>query len=252
MDDSGSSSSSHQVFAPRIPGPFNIPNDRRRFTFQHHWFDEAIRAEWEKFTQPLLGKKLQVLEIGSFEGASTTWMLDNLMSHPDSTLTTIDTFEGGMEHQGTGNAGEYSIASLESRFRGNVAKCEQAGKLKIMKAKSDDALVELRGKEARFDFVYIDASHIAIDVLHDAVMSWRMLNVHGTMLFDDFTWKGYLEDCYNPRIAIQAFLHCAIQEIDLKQTESQVWITKVPNHTPPTPNPDPELFYWDEDAGLKL
>ena len=227
-------------------------SERSRFTFRHYWFDECVRGDWERLTWHLRDKKLQVLEIGCFEGASTTWILDNLMSHPDSTLTSIDTFEGGMEHQDGNNAHKYDVASLENRFRANVSKCEQASKLKVMKTRSDDALVELRGRGARFDFVYIDASHVALDVLHDAVMSWRMLNVHGTMVFDDYTWKGFEQDCYNPRIAIQAFLYCAAPELESKRMESQMWVTKVPNRIAPTPNPDPELYYWDEDAGLKL
>ena len=227
--------------------PLPTSPSRQRFSFSHYWFDEVIRAEWQRLTKPLRGKRLRVLEIGSFEGASTTWILDNLMGHPESTLTSIDTFEGGMEHQEADNAKVYNIASLESRFQANVAKCDQVGKLRVMKARSDDALLELRGQRARFDFVYIDGSHVAIDVLHDAVMSWQMLDLHGTMIFDDFTWKGYVEDVYNPRVAIQSFLSCVAQEVETKRQESQMWVKRVPNHTPPTPNPDPALYYWEED-----
>lgn len=244
-----STAKDHQIPTQARPHTPPLPSDRAKYAFQHYWFDEFVRSEWEQLTQPLHGKKLQVLEIGAFEGASTTWILDNLMSHPESTLTSIDTFQGGMEHQ---QMSSYNIDLLEARFRANVSKSPQVSKLTVLKARSDDALVDLRVKGAVFDFIYIDASHAAIDVLHDSVMSWRMLEVGGTMLFDDFTWKGYLEDCYNPRIAIQAFLHCAAPEVEMKQTESQMWVTKVPNRMPPTPNPDPELYYWDESAGLKL
>ena len=231
----------------------SIGTRRDRFTFRHRWFDAAIRADWERLAQPLFGKKLQVLEIGCYEGASTTWILDNLMSHPESSLTCIDTFEGGMEHQEADKTHRYELQSLESRFRANVAKCEyHASKLEVVKARSDEALLELRCKGTRFDLVYIDASHVAIDVLQDAVLSWHMLNLNGVMVFDDFRWKGYLEDCYNPRIAIQAFLHCVVQEVETTETEYQMWVTKVPNRIPATPNPDPEVYYWDENAGLKL
>lgn len=220
--------------------------NRSRFSFQHPWF-ELIRPEWEELTYSLRGKQLQVLEIGSFEGASTTWILDNLMSHPESTMTVIDTFEGGMEHQnGSDNADKYELASLESRFRANVSKCKHADKLRVMKAHSDVALLALRQEQSQFDFIYIDASHVAIDVLHDAVVCWRMLTVHGTMVFDDFRWKGYMQDCYNPRIAILAFLQCAAPEVETRETESQMWVTKVPNSIAATANPDPDLYYWDE------
>lgn len=218
---------------------------RSRFSFQHPWF-ELIRSEWEQLTYSLRGKKLRILEIGAFEGASTTWILDNLMSHPESTMTVVDTFEGGMEHQSASdNADEYELASLESRFRANVSKCEHASKLRVIKAHSDDALLALRQESSQYDFIYIDASHVSIDVLHDAVLCWRMLTLHGTMVFDDFRWKGYMEDCYNPRIAILAFLQCAAPEVETKETESQMWVTKVPNRIAATPNPDPDLYYWD-------
>ncbi|ERF74019.1 hypothetical protein EPUS_03834 [Endocarpon pusillum Z07020] len=201
---------------------------------------------------PLRGKKLHVLEVGSFEGASTTWILDNLMDHAESTMTVIDTFEGGMEHQAAENAQKYNMSTLESRFRANVAKCEHVNKLRVMKARSDNALLALRQESAHFDFVYVDASHVAIDVLHDAVVCWRMLNVHGVMVFDDFRWKGYMEDCYNPHVAILGFLRCAAPEIETRETESQMWVTKVPNRIPATPNPDPALYYWEKDKNSAL
>lgn len=219
--------------------------DRSRFKFQHPWFDEYHRTEWEKFTDPMRGKKLNILEIGSFEGCSTTWMLDHLMTHPESRMTAIDTFEGGMERQDPEQVRKYDLPTLESRFRSNVSKCEHVDRLRVMKADSDAALLDLRREGARFDFIYIDASHVAFDVLHDAVLCWRMLDVHGTLVFDDVWWKGYMEDCYNPRIAIKSFVQCAPQEMEAVETEGQMWVTKVPNRIPATPNPDPDLYYWE-------
>lgn len=230
-----------------------------RFEFSENWF-ELVRSEWETLAQPLsrnehgAPRKTRILEIGSFEGASTTWMLQNMMDHPDSRLFSVDTFEGGMEHQ---NANEalakppgtlaYSLPTLEARFRSNVSKCKNFEKLKIIKALSSQALLQLRQDEAKFDFVYIDGSHIAIDVLSDAVLSWPMLEVGGVLVFDDSRWKGYLEDCYNPRVAVMSFLQCVKQEARVKETESQIWVTKVPSFVKPTPNPDPALYYWDDD-----
>ena len=218
--------------------------DRSRFTFQQDWF-ELIRPEGETRTVSLRSQKLRILEIGSFEGASTTWILDNLMDHPDSQLVAVDTFGGGMEHQDFGtNRDKYGLSSLEIRFRQNISKCKQVPKLRVLKMRSEDALVELRTQLSRFDLIYIDASHVAGDVLHDAVLAWRMLEEGGTLIFDDFSWKGYLEDCYNPRIAIEAFARCFAPEIESEETESQLWIKKVPNHITATPNPDPSLYYW--------
>ncbi|MCJ1404219.1 hypothetical protein MMC11_007444 [Xylographa trunciseda] len=234
--------------SPLLPEPGS--QERSRYTFQHPWF-ELIRSDWEELTSSLRGQKLRILEVGSFEGASTTWILDNLMSHPESTMTAIDTFAGGMEHQ-VNPTNDYGLASLENRFWSNVSKCEHVQKLHVIKAASDDALMALRREGPRFDFIYIDASHVALDVLHDAVLCWRMLEVRGTMVFDDFMWKGYNEDCYNPRVAILSFLQCAAPELQAKETESQLWVTKVPNHIPATKNQDPDLYYWDKPENFSL
>ncbi|KAL9610236.1 MAG: hypothetical protein Q9167_005058 [Letrouitia subvulpina] len=213
---------------------------RGRFTFQHCWF-ELIRREWEQLTSSLRGgQKLTILEIGAFEGASTTWILDNLMAHPHSRITVIDAFEGGMEHQDG-----YDLPSLESRFRSNVSNANTP------RSWIDDALLTLRQSHSRFDFIYIDASHVAFDVLHDAVLCWRMLNLHGTIVFDDWVWKGYMQDCYNPHIAIKAFLQCVAPEVETRETEPQMWVTKVDNHTPPISNPDPALYHWDKGLAKK-
>ena len=241
--------------SPTTPPPNPLPPERSRFTFRHPWF-ELIRPDWEKLTLPLRDQKLRILELGSFEGASTTWMLDHLMDHPDSTMTAIDTFAGGMEHQ-TASASDdddddYALSSLESRFRANVAKCAHAAKLRVLKATSEDALLNLRREGERFDFIYIDASHVALDVLCDAVLCWRMLEVQGSMVFDDYTWKGYNEHCYNPRVAIVAFLQCAAPEVRALETESQLWVTKVPNRVPATKNPDLDLYYWDKPETFEM
>ena len=221
--------------------------DRSRFVFLQDWF-ELVRPDWETRTVSLRGQKLNLLEIGSFEGGATTWILDNLMGHPESALVAVDTFKGGMEHQGNGTDGEnlYALSTLEDRFRQNVSKCENFAKLRVLKMQSDDALLRLRQEGRRFDLIYVDASHVAIDVLHDAILSWRMLNQGGTIIFDDFSWKGYLEDCYNPRLALESFLKCAAPEVDSEETESQLWVKKVSNRILPTPNPDPSLYYWEK------
>jgi predicted O-methyltransferase YrrM len=223
----------------------NINTDRSRFNFKHDWF-KLIQDEWAKLTKPLLDRKLRILEIGSFEGASTTWILDNLMAHPESELTAVDSWEGGMDHLDTPTEVYDAFDEIESRFRSNVAKCAEVSKLRIMKARSDDALLTLRQEHARFDFIYIDASHIALDVLHDAVVSWRMLEEGGTLVFDDWSWKGYNEPCYNPRPAIAGFLNCVAPEIRYFATESQIWVTRTVNHTPATRNLDPSLMYEAE------
>jgi predicted O-methyltransferase YrrM len=230
---------------PSITSELVSDLDRSRFTFQHDWF-EWHRPTWEELTSPIASTRLHVLEVGAFEGASTTWILDNLMSNSKSRMVVVDTFEGGMEHQA--EPAKYHLISLEERFRLNVSKCKQSEKLTVRMARSVDALMVMRQESAVFDLIYIDASHVAVDVLHDALLSWRMLAVGGYLVFDDWRWKGYNEDCYNPRVAIIAFMQCVPQELRIvRETDGQIWVTKVPCRITPTKNADPDLYYWDEN-----
>ncbi|KAF2420707.1 hypothetical protein EJ08DRAFT_529646 [Tothia fuscella] len=62
---------------------------------------------------------------------------------------------------------------------------KNSGKLKVVKAFSSGALLQLRHTHAKFDFIYIDGSHVALDVLSDAVPCWPMLDVGGMLAFDE-------------------------------------------------------------------
>lgn len=56
-----------------------------------------------------------------------------------------------------------------------------------------------------FDFVYVDGSHRARDVLTDGVMSWNLLKYGGVMAFDDDEWKRGDDEFGWPRRGIDAF-----------------------------------------------
>jgi predicted O-methyltransferase YrrM len=61
---------------------------------------------------------------------------------------------------------------------------------------------------ASYDFIYIDGSHKAADVLEDAVLSFRLLKVGGLLIFDDYAWNGGGPTEFdNPRRGIDAFYH---------------------------------------------
>ena len=72
---------------------------RQRSVFSSNCFD-LIEREWETLTEALQGRRINVLGISSFEGGSTTWILDHLMTRLASSMLAIDSFEEGMGHQG--------------------------------------------------------------------------------------------------------------------------------------------------------
>lgn len=184
------------------------------YDFSTTWFDKAVRNAWDQLIPQI--KPTKVLEIGSYEGASACYLISNIAQHAALELHCVDSWEGGVEHQ-KGGAAESDMKSVEGRFHYNVQlaidSVPNPVELVVHKELSDVALARLlgAGKRNYFDFIYIDGSHQAPDVLTDAVLAFRLLRTGGALAFDDYLWseKGPqgndLLRC--PKPAIDAFVN---------------------------------------------
>ena len=70
---------------------------------------------------------------------------------------------------------------------------KQCGKsLNIIKHKgySHIKMIELlaKGEAGKFDFIYVDGSHEAPDVLFDAILAHKLVKNNGIIAFDDYLW----------------------------------------------------------------
>lgn len=167
--------------------------------FTNDWFGTtANQPIWDALLKQIKPKKC--LEIGSFEGRSAVFVLERLPD--DATLTCVDTWEGGHD------LSKADMAGVERRFDANVALARKLpGQVRKVRKTSHLALAQFLMNGERFDFIYIDGSHTAPDVLTDAVMAARLLTVQGVMIFDDYLWTmPDRADVLNaPGIAIDMF-----------------------------------------------
>lgn len=178
---------------------------RPPYNFTSDWFSGNIYL-FARNLAHLSGTPCQILEIGSFEGRSTIWMLENLATHPDARITCID-------------------PSVCPAFLPNIEKTGRGGQVRLIPGRSGDVLGGL-GATA-FDFIYVDGSHAKEDVLQDAVLSFRAARPGAVIAFDD-----YLEDGpeWNPRDfakpAIDAFLEIYAGRLEILERCHQIWIRK--------------------------
>jgi len=81
--------------------------------------------------------------------------------------------------------------------------------LVIHKSSSKNALCKLiaESQSGYFDFIYIDGSRMAFDVITDAVLSFELVRIGGIIAFDDYLWKlpGSNNILTNPKFAIDSF-----------------------------------------------
>jgi len=187
-------------------------------TFTVDWFDGNI-PKFQSMLSKIAGQEnVHGLEIGSFEGRSSCWFLDNVFNGKNSTLTCIDTWEGSMEHSGE------QKSSIWKLFNNNISSYDPS-RLIIKKGLSR---VRLRDSDIhKYDFIYIDGSHTTRDVLGDAVLSFDILKIGGIMTFDDYNWTAYENPLLNPKTGIDAFLICYQNQIKVLELGTQVSIIKI-------------------------
>lgn len=196
------------------------------YKFTQDWFHWAP-AVWEQLI-PLLPSEpglRSFLEIGSFEGRSAVWIAENMMAKGDG-LYCIDTWEGGEEH----NNGEMSGAEENFTHNMRVLQTKKACDLHVYKGTSVQELahwlVEDPEKHPTFDFIYIDGSHVAKDVLTDACMAWPLLVKGGIMVFDDYMWGEPRDILHRPKPAIDAFVNIFAEEVDMVHMGYQLIVRK--------------------------
>lgn len=202
------------------------------YLFTNNWFDSMARPVWEQLIPRI--KPQKILEVGSYEGASTCYLIDMLSGQAGLEIHCIDTWEGSIEHKTDG----IDMNSVEARFDHNIALAlanDACGTTVVKhKEQSDTALCRLigTGKKNHFDFVYIDGSHQAPDVLCDAVLGFRLLKAGGYMAFDDYLWSenlpGGKDPIRCPKPAIDAFTNLYCRKLNILQAPLyQIYIQKL-------------------------
>jgi len=192
-------------------------------TFTTDWFSNNIPL-WQEILSPLAHQpNLSCVEVGSWEGRSTCWLLEHIITHPSSHLVCIDTFEGSSEHY-THPEWRTSLKDLEQRFRDNIAATGGADRVLVLKGKSSLMLHSLPA--ASMDLAYIDGSHAAADVLTDIIQCWVLLKAGGILVCDDYHWALPTNPLHRPEPAIDAFLHIFKDHYDILHNGYQLIVRK--------------------------
>jgi len=168
---------------------------KKQYTFTVNTFTDKIPA-WTDLLKEFKGKPgINYLEIGTFEGRSALWMLENILTHPTSTLTIIDLF----------------VENNHKTFHSNVNLSGEANKFKILSGSSTHKIREVPFNS--IDLAYIDGSGKGIIMLADLVNTWNVVKVGGLIICSQFNLTPRLRTVLNlqpddpgPREALDAFV----------------------------------------------
>lgn len=186
--------------------------------FTADWFTPHIGA-WKALLKPLRDKRLDVLEVGTYEGRCALWLARNILNHhPRSRVFCIDNFVGVPVTPVTG-------PQVERTFRANTQHERATGRIVLLKGDSAVQLRTLYKNRQSFDVIYIDCDHGARRELEDAVLCYAVLKPGGLLIFDDNTFsEAHDNSC--PKKAIDAFVSCYSDEIDVIAQGWQVVVRK--------------------------
>lgn len=169
-----------------------------KYIFTNTWFEANI-PNFQKYLGKLASTEVHILEIGSHEGRSACWLLDNIMEHKNSTLTCIDPYL-------TSDSTSPVTDKTYDLFKSNINKSKHPSKCTHYHAVSSAVLPPLLVSKKRYDMIYIDGSHVALDVLYDAVNCWHLLKTDGLLWFDDYGSDNPSARWHCPQVAIDGFL----------------------------------------------
>ena len=163
----------------------------------------------------LFNKKLIALEIGSYEGRSSFFLLKFIKKIK---LTCVDTFKPFHELK------EYNkkkFNKIYKNFKANTSKYSK--KLLVVKNTSE---YFFKNNKKKFDFIYVDGSHKYKDVLYDAKKAFIHLNNNGIIIFDDFLWEIDSKKKL-PINALMEFLNENIDKLKILYVDYQLIIRKI-------------------------
>lgn len=172
----------------------------KNYVFTSDWFTHNIPV-WTEHLSRFVNVAVNALEIGSYEGMSTCWFLDYILTHPAAKLTCIDLY-------------------FQENFDVNIAKTGSAEKIIKLTGDSHQILASLSPES--YDLIYVDGCHWAEHARKDAVLSWKLLKPGGLIVFDDYQWSDPNRPGEDTKFGIDAFLASVQAEIEILHQGYQI------------------------------
>ena len=189
---------------PRIISSFKKKKIKKKSNFSNFEIlikDKKFSTYWFLNNYKIIGsflpedynKTFKYLEIGSFEGLSSLFVLSYWKN---ANITCVDTWQTSKDKS---QILDFNFENVEKKFDSNL----QDFSFKKIKNTSEGAFKQLSKKDS-FDYIYIDGSHNGIDIFNDALASFKILNVGGIIIFDDIN-NIYNEIEMQPHDAFEKF-----------------------------------------------
>lgn len=173
---------------------------------------------WTRWLGKFIGHPVKAMELGCFNGTSSAWLLEHILTHPDSSLLCVDSLEG------IPSLPEMNGQRLRDAFDSNTQPWRD--KVQLWQMRTVPALGNAITFKHAYDFFYIDASHVARDVLFDACACYRLGKPGSVIMFDDYGLNWDLPDlpC---RVGVDAFVSAHRQHLKILEGSTYQYAVEI-------------------------
>jgi len=172
-----------------------------------NWFKDV-----EKYFRHVPKVPLRVLQIGTYTGDATEWLLNN---RTIERINDVDTWQGSVEvdHE------SIDFSEVEKYYDSRITD-ERVIKCKMT---SDEFFIV---NAMSYNFIYIDGDHTAVQTALDGLNAFKCLEDGGVMAFDDYLWNYKGDRFLEPKRGVDAVLKVCRGQYVLIESGYQVWIKK--------------------------
>ncbi len=129
--------------------------------------------------------KGDVVEIGSWQGRSTSFLARAVKNSGNGKLYAVDHFKGNVGKEGFYVVGRDDLSDLEQNFRSNMKRIQLSDSVQLLNMPNHQAEQEIRDIDIRF--LFIDGDHTKQGVEKDIELFFPKLMPGSIVVFDDFS-----------------------------------------------------------------
>ncbi len=184
------SSLSWESQSQKMLDTYILPHSKFEYKGMYNWTDDLPEGNKQIFEEMItyFNKKQicpnsRILEIGTYAGISLIHIVNTI---PGSTGIGVDTWSNYNENNLLENVCNLKV---KDSFYKNITTAGLQDRIKGIQMDSTQALVSFITNREKFNFIYIDGSHLLLDCYVDLVLAWEILVSGGVLVVDDYLYK---------------------------------------------------------------
>ncbi|MEM8717735.1 MAG: tetratricopeptide repeat protein [Cyanobacteria bacterium P01_G01_bin.39] len=140
---------------------------------------------WSEHLKSLKETKAKVLEVGCYQGMSSCWLLDFILTNPESKLTCLD-------------------SNFEQKFKENIAKTGAESQVTFLEGDVHQLMAQCTPD---FELINLqDRNKLSQHAETNTQLAWKLLQPGGFIIFSYYGWRNPRDPQQDPKAGIDRFL----------------------------------------------